>query len=835
MQGRRAPRNPTWESAGISWAEREQFLSAGLGFDQADAAARWKANGLTPRDLAMSVDGRTAAARIRDGQDVDEVLRGARRESWRAALWTLDWQPSTTITGVDGQPENDVDRIILALEELAQQQVTKPVAVRADDIGVRILLDGNGATLRLAALGAGRAPDMTGFVCTCHPLALVDELAVDVPGSEILVRSVSLGCVPALLGGARLLLQEADDEDSGARVVMDREGLTPALRQSVDSHGVPVRTPTSRPGSFAFPLDLAEMQLRGTAEKVMANSPFSERLPRLGRSRTETEARGGRSAPGGEPRWSGFPVPPLCRRDLKTILNTIDDAVAMATEDVLAAVRQQPCPDHPPGDYAALLTDGTLIEPRADGLLRLTVEGQRRADSLARQTTNFARSTSISRPSTIYAWQDEALQAWVRHGRCGVVEAVTGTGKTRVGIEATAEAVDTGIKVAICVPTLVLMQQWHRMLRIYGIRRVGRVGGGDRDSFKDHDVLIGTVQSLRRVQLLGADTRAMLIVDECHRVGAPTFQDALDGGYERRLGLTATFERSDNRLRDLEAFFEGPPVFGIGYERAVPDGIVAHYVVARVGVDFSYEERADYNDADEACRTHRGNLIRSGVPAEPFGVFMEATAGLARDDYSILGTWAKGYLEAFSRRAEILSMAQGKVLALRQLAPAIASASGALVFTMRVSSAELGAQILQEEGVRAVAIHGQSSDDERESALTSLRNGELDAVVAPRILDEGVDVPEADLGVIVATSSRRLQMIQRMGRVLRLKKGGRRARFVLIYVRDTSEDPTGEGGAHEAFFDAIESTADGIEDFDLDRGDELAHFLTMASQPAPTP
>ena len=75
-------------------------------------------------------------------------------------------------------------------------------------------------------------------------------------------------------------------------------------------------------------------------------------------------------------------------------------------------------------------------------------------------------------------------------------------------------------------------------------------------------------------------------------------------------------------------------------------------------------------------------------------------------------------------------------------------------------------------------------------------------------------------------------MIQRMGRILRLKKDGGRARFVLLYVRGTAEDPLGEGGAHEAFFDAITPTADEVADFDLQHSSDLCDFLNSAQGPS---
>ena len=153
-----------------------------------------------------------------------------------------------------------------------------------------------------------------------------------------------------------------------------------------------------------------------------------------------------------------------------------------------------------------------------------------RSDLLARGSTPLSASPWIRTGLPLYAWQGEALAAWVDHGRVGVVEAVTGTGKTRVGVEAAAEAVDAGFKVVVCVPSLVLRDQWLNVLRQARPWRVGAIGGGANDTLRDHDIVVGTVQTLRKRKLGGASDSTMLIADECHRNGAPTFQDALDKG-----------------------------------------------------------------------------------------------------------------------------------------------------------------------------------------------------------------------------------------------------------------------------------------------------------------
>jgi superfamily II DNA or RNA helicase len=424
----------------------------------------------------------------------------------------------------------------------------------------------------------------------------------------------------------------------------------------------------------------------------------------------------------------------------------------------------------------------------------------------------------------LHAWQEEALASWAEHGRIGVIEAVTGTGKSRLGIEAILEARDT-MPAVVCVPTLVLVDQWVRNLHRHGIAEVGVVGGGVHDTFKSHRVLVGTVQTLARTPvLLDEPGEALLVADECHRYGAGSFQEALDHRYVRRLGLTATFERSDDAIQDLMTFFGGRPAFEIGYDRAVGDGVVSHYVVATLGVEFAASERTEYDEVASTCSEYRAQLIELGLPPAPFGDFMEAAGAAAKLDSTFLGACAGIYLEAFSRRAEILSDAAAKATAVAALAPSVRGGGGALFFARHVATAEKVEFILRGSGVTAAALHGQSPSRLRRRVLAEFRRRRLQAVAAPQILDEGVDVPDADLAVIVGTTQSRRQMIQRMGRVLRLKPDGRRARFVLLYVRGTSEDPI-LSGAHEAFFDMISGTADAVQHFSHQEVGALNEFL----------
>ncbi len=103
---------------------------------------------------------------------------------------------------------------------------------------------------------------------------------------------------------------------------------------------------------------------------------------------------------------------------------------------------------------------------------------------------------------------------------------------------------------------------------------------------------------------------------------------------------------------------------------------------------------------------------------------------------------------------------------------------------------------------------------------------------APRVLDEGIDVPAADLAVIVGASRSHRQMIQRLGRVLRRKVDGRVARFAVLYVEGTIEDPA--AGAHEGFFDAVTDIADATRRFSPDaQAQEVNGFLSPRAHVRP--
>lgn len=259
------------------------------------------------------------------------------------------------------------------------------------------------------------------------------------------------------------------------------------------------------------------------------------------------------------------------------------------------------------------------------------------------------------------------------------------------------------------------------------------------------------------------------------------------------------------------SYFGGSPVYSIGFRRAIDDGVIAAYDVKLVGINLSSWERMQYDEADDVVRETRNRLVAGGVSEEPFGAFMQEVAELADDQFDPLQDDARAYLKAFSRRIDITSSARGKLQCVERLASSVSASQGALFFTRRIEAAEEIAEGLLDSGIAAAAIHSDLTRQERKDLLWALKRGRLKALAAPSILDEGIDVPDIDLAVVMGGSKSRRQMIQRMGRVLRLKADGRKATFIVVFARNTNEDLTRESGA-EGCLDMIIESADSVRE-----------------------
>ena len=216
--------------------------------------------------------------------------------------------------------------------------------------------------------------------------------------------------------------------------------------------------------------------------------------------------------------------------------------------------------------------------------------------------------TSLSSPDReLYRWQLDALVSWLRCGRRGVIEAVTGSGKTDVAIAAAADALRRGRFVLVRRAVAGAHGAVARPAARRAARRADRAAGRQRAATArtSCDVLVATRHSAAAYKPVPPGAAGgLLIADECHGLGGGTLRRAMLPQYEERLGLTATLERSDDAVTELLLPYFGGICYRYGFEQAIADGVCARPRVAFVGVALSVEERAEYV-ADRAAARER--------------------------------------------------------------------------------------------------------------------------------------------------------------------------------------------------------------------------------------
>jgi superfamily II DNA or RNA helicase len=353
-----------------------------------------------------------------------------------------------------------------------------------------------------------------------------------------------------------------------------------------------------------------------------------------------------------------------------------------------------------------------------------------------------------SRELELYPWQRRALRAWQSAGRRGVVEAVTGAGKTRLALQAMLDALAARNKVAVIVPTLDLVRQWYREIQIRVAARLGEpltiglLAGGERTSLVSCDVLLNTASSAAQFQMLLGEGPALIIADECHHYGAEVWSRGLEEAFRARLGLTATYERTDNGLEEwLDPYFGGC-CYQLGYKEALEDGVIAPFRIAFVGVQFSPAEAAAYEEAASKAGRYRSRLIDEwGLPAEPFGEFMRAVNRLRVAEVPDGSKLAGFYLSAFTKRRKLMAESHSKLDAIAALSPAVRAAERTIVFAQTVAAADSAIECLEAAGHTGAVIESSMDAEDRRDAFSAFERGDYNVVAAPKLLDEGVDVP----------------------------------------------------------------------------------------------
>ena len=272
-------------------------------------------------------------------------------------------------------------------------------------------------------------------------------------------------------------------------------------------------------------------------------------------------------------------------------------------------------------------------------------------------------------------------------------------------------------------------------------------------------VTLGVLNSLRsRVTQLTVEGKWFLIVDECHRVASPANRIILDASYIATLGLSATPERQyDDLFHTVVSRKLGSIVFCYGYDEALRDGIISAFELWNIRVLPSSSEQKQLNADNRAIHMERKRLHRIGADHSP------------------------RLSNLLIRRSRHSQRVCSRIPASVALVDRLRNRRG-LVFHESIQSANEIARALACRGHRVRPYHSQLGAPTRYLNLLLYVRGQVDVLVTCRALDEGLDVPKSEFGVICASTASIRQRIQRLGRVLRPHPDKQTATVMTLYV-----------------------------------------------------
>jgi superfamily II DNA or RNA helicase len=368
-----------------------------------------------------------------------------------------------------------------------------------------------------------------------------------------------------------------------------------------------------------------------------------------------------------------------------------------------------------------------------------------------------------------YPHQAEALSAWKQAGRCGVVVLPTAAGKTYLAQMCLEQ---TPRSTLIVVPTLDLMHQWYaHLLAAFPDAEVGLLGGGSHDRTA---ILVATYDSAAiHAEHLG-DLYGFLIFDECHHLPTDFYRVIAEYSIAPyRLGLTATPERSDGKHAELNELI-GTEVYRRTPEELAGDALAQHRI-EQIKVKLSELERDRY---EMLIRERNQFLQRSNIRLGSVSGWQEFIRASAR---SAAGRRA---LKAHNEAKAIALGTPGKMRVLTELV-AQHYPDRTLIFTNDNATVY---RISQDFLIPAITH--QTPVKERHDILSRFKSGDYKTLVASHVLNEGVDVPEARIAILLSGSGSTREYIQRLGRVLR--KSHHREKLAILY-EVVSEDTVEEG------------------------------------------
>ena len=445
----------------------------------------------------------------------------------------------------------------------------------------------------------------------------------------------------------------------------------------------------------------------------------------------------------------------------------------------------------------------------------------------------------------LYPWQVECLNIWFQNQGRGIVNVVTGAGKTVLALGAIARLEDslsgvpsTDLKIKIVVPKVFLAQQWAKILQedlTVSRENVGIYSGVHKDP-PGRKYMIYVVNSARYAlaRHLLADYREgstiLLIADECHHYNSPENSHIFDfmkkiaaaeiPSRYYALGLSATPETV--AFREKLALALGPEIYKYGFADALHDNIISSFSIFNLKLMFTRYEQEQYQDLSDQLTRALENIMHlcpflRGLSSQQFFAALEELAQSSQD--SDTASLARAVLVLSITRKDVVYRAEARTSCVQSLVARIPTTSKVLIFNERIEVADSICERLQYLFPGQVGrYHSEMDEGIRKTILRKYQDGEIRILVSCRALDEGLNVPETDVGIIASSTSSSRQRIQRLGRILRRSGKDHTACLYYLYIGSSNEE-------QELLADINQELAGLIPVLDLDYDQETQSFI----------
>lgn len=362
-------------------------------------------------------------------------------------------------------------------------------------------------------------------------------------------------------------------------------------------------------------------------------------------------------------------------------------------------------------------------------------------------------------------YQQEAIENWCLEKR-GSIVLPTGAGKTIIGLKII-EIVNS--PTLIIVPTLDLIKQWTKILSHNFDIEIGNIGGGTENI---QPITVSTYDSAYiKAQSIG-NKFMLMVFDEVHHLPAPSYRLIAETFVAPfRLGLTATIEREDHLEEDFP-YLVGKSRFQITAKELAESNYLAKYTIERKQTFMSAEEYRKYK---ENMAIYHAGLKKIGLKMNSHNAFKRLIM------ISSKNIMARRALMGRNKAIDIALNSKSKMNEIRKILVENKDIK-TIIFTQH------NKLVYEISNVFLIPfITHKSSKEEREDVLTGFKDGRYKAIVTSKVLDEGIDVPDAQLGILVSGTGSSREFIQRLGRLLRPKNDNKQAILIEIVSSGTSE------------------------------------------------